>query len=312
MSTVDEDAGPAPASPWSATTTREPVEVVTGKPVSARRRFARRFRRQPAAVVAATVLVLLGIVALLGPVLTPYDPNAQDLALVLTPPSPQHWLGMDELGRDVFSRLVVGAAVSFQAAIQATAISLAIGVPLGLVSGYFGRGVDRTVMLVNDSVMALPALILAIAIVGILGPGLTNAMLAVGIVFAPRVIRLVRATVLEVREETYIEASLAIGTSTTRILGRHVLPNVLSPLIVAASLMAGRSMLAEASLSFLGLGVQPPEASWGAMLGRAFRFTSQAPFLIVYPGIAIAVTVLAFNVLGDGIRDSLGREVRRA
>lgn len=312
MSTTEQDQHPVDADVWERLAAeRQVADLVVGKPVSARRRFVRRFLRQRAAVVALGFLIVLAGVALASPWITPADPNAQELTAVLQPPGDGHLLGTDELGRDVLSRLIVGARVSLQAAVQATLIALIIGVPLGLVAGYFGGRIDRVLMTVNDAFMSLPALILAIALVGILGPGLTNAMVAVGVVFAPRVLRLVRGTVLEVKEETYIEASRSIGTGSGRILRRHVLPNVLSPLIVAASLMAGRAMLAEASLSFIGLGVQPPEASWGAMLGRAFRYTSQAPYLIVYPGIAIAVTVLAFNVLGDGLRDSLGREVRR-
>lgn len=291
----------------------EPAELeVVEHGVSARRRFLRRFLRQRVAVAAAIVLLLLVAIAVIGPAITPYDPNAQELRSVLQAPGDGHLLGTDELGRDVLSRLIVGTRVSLQAAAQATLVALALGVPIGLIAGYLGGRLDRLVMLVNDAFMALPALIMAVAIVGVLGPGLTNAMIAVGIVFAPRVLRLVRASVLEVKEETYVEASIAIGTSTARILARHILPNILSPLIVATSLMTARAMLAEAGLSFLGLGVQPPDASWGAMLGRAFRYTQQAPYLIYYPGIAIALSVLAFNLLGDGIRDSLGREVRRS
>lgn len=297
--------------PWTRV---QPTQDVSGlgKPVSSRRRFLRRFLREHAAVVALGFLLFMTVIAIIGPWITPFDPLKQDLRNVLQPSSRSHLLGTDQLGRDVFSRLIVATRVSMQAATMATLITLMIGVPLGLASGFFGGWSDRGLMLVNDSVMALPALVLAIAIIGVLGPGLNNAMVAVGVVASPRILRLVRGSVLGVKEETFIEASHAIGTSSARILRKHVLPNVVSPLIVASSLFAGRAMLIEAGLSFIGLGVQPPEASWGAMLGMSFRYTSKAPAMIFYPGIAIAVTVLAFNVFGDGIRDSLGREVRRS
>ncbi|MGE0308174.1 MAG: ABC transporter permease, partial [Acidimicrobiia bacterium] len=249
--TLDDDATAAGAAPSP----------------TALQRFRRRFWRQRLGVLAGIVLAILTAVAILGPWLSPHDPNAQDLRAVLQAPGGRHWLGTDELGRDVLSRLIAGSRVSLVAAVEATAVALAIGVPVGLVSGYAGGRIDRLVMVVNDAFMALPALILAIAIVGVLGSGLRNAMLAVGIVFTPRVLRLVRASVIDVRQETYVEAARSIGTSSVSILRRHILPIILSPLIVATSLMIARAMLAEAGLSFLGLGVQPPEASWGAMLG---------------------------------------------
>lgn len=206
---------------------------------------------------------------------------------------------------------MTGTRVSLVAATQATLIAVALGVPLGLISGFFGGRVDRAIMFVNDAIMAMPGLLLAIAIVGMLGRGLTNAMIAIGIVFVPRVLRIVRGSVMEIKEETYIEASRSIGTPTGRIIRQHVLRNVRSPLIVGVSLLTGRAMLNEASLSFLGLGAEYPEASWGAMLGRALPYVDRSPFLIVFPGIAIALVVLAFNVAGDALRDSLGRETRK-
>jgi ABC-type dipeptide/oligopeptide/nickel transport system permease subunit len=201
--------------------------------------------------------------------------------------------------------------VSLVAAGQAVGIALLIGLIPGLLAGYFGRWVDAVIMRVAEAIMTFPPLLLAMAIVGVLGPGLTKAMFAVGIVFAPRFARLVRGLVLSVREETYIEASHSIGTSTPRILRRHVLPNILSPLIVQISLALGFSMLAEAALSFLGLGVIPPQSSWGSMLQNAYTSLSTSKFQAIPPGVAIMLTVLAFNLIGDGIRDSLGREVRK-
>lgn len=308
---------PSLGNPWDdaavvAGLEPEDDSVDLGAPVSARARFLRRFRRQRPALVALVFLLLLVAVAVLAPVLAPDDPRAQDLQAVLDRPGGEHLLGTDQVGRDVLSRMLFAARISLLAAAQAVLVAVALGVPLGLVAGYVSGAVDTLVMRVTDAVMAFPPLLLAISLVGVLGPSLTNAMLAVGIVFAPRFLRLVRGATLAVREETFIEASRGLGCSTPRLVARHILPNVLSPLVVQVSLTAGLAMLAEASLSFLGLGVQPPDASWGAMLGQAFRFFGQAPWLIMIPGVAIGLTVLSFNVLGDGLRDSLGREVRRS
>jgi len=274
-------------------------------------RFRRRFRTQRAAMIALGYLILVTLAALLAPLIAPHDPLEQDLANTFQSPSWTHLLGTDELGRDELSRLLFAARLSLIASAQAVAIGMVLGVPPGLVAGYFGGWVSTVIMRLTDAVMSFPPLLLAIALVAALGPGLTNAMIAVGIIFAPRFLRVVRASVLAVREETYIEASRGIGTPSLKILRRHVVPNAIAPLIVQVSLGAGLAMLAEAALSFLGLGVQPPDASWGSMLGRAFSIINQEASLIFYPGAAIAVTVLAFNVLGDGIRDSIGREVRR-
>lgn len=273
---------------------------------------ARRFLRQATGVLAATFLVLLVIMAVAAPLVAPTDPNIQDLANTLQPPSAAALLGTDDLGRDVLSRLIYGTRVSLLAVAQATLIAVLLGTPFGILAGYRGRRLDRVIMTVNDAVMSFPGLLLAIAVVAALGPGLRNAMIAVGIVFAPRMLRLARAATLAVRQETYIEASRSIGTPALQIVGVHVLRNIRSPLLVEASLLAGRVLLAEASLSFLGLGAQYPDASWGAMLGRSFDFISRAPALMVWPGIAIALTVWAFNLVGDAVRDSYGREGRTA
>ena len=280
-------------------------------PESARRRFLRRFRKQNLAMIAFGFLVVVVLVAIFAGVLAPYDPDKNNLRDVFASPSGEHWLGTDQNGRDTFSRLLFGARVSLLAAVQAVGVALLIGLIPGLVAGYFGRKVDTIIMRLAEAIMTFPPLLLAMAIVGVLGPGLGKAMLAVGLVFAPRFARLTRGLVLSVREETYIEASRSIGTSTPRMLRRHVLPNILSPLIVQISLALGFSMLAEAALSFLGLGVIPPQSSWGSMLQNAYRNLSTSKFQAFPPGIAIMLTVLAFNLLGDGIRDSLGRETRK-
>lgn len=304
-------ASPAvpPEAPAPVAAAPEPVVVVAA---TARRRFVRRFRRNRGAVIALSFVVLLVLVAVFAPLISPFDPNQQDLRNTLADPfTAGHLLGTDELGRDTLSRLLYATRVALLASLQAVLIAMVLGVPPGLVAGYFGKRVDLVIMRITDAVQSFPPLILAIAIVGVLGPGLRNAMLAVGIIFAPNFLRIIRGTVLEVREETFIEASRSIGTPTARIIRTRVLPNVMSPLLVQASLAAGFALLAEASLSFLGLGVQLPDASWGSMLGRGYQFLARQPWLITFPGIMIGLTVLAFNVLGDGLRDSIGREVRR-
>lgn len=288
------------------------ADILVTVSIGARRRFLRRFRSNRGAMIAFGFLVFLVIVAIIGPWIYPVDPNAQDLANTLADPfSDGHVLGTDELGRDVLARLIAGTRVAMLASAQAVIIAFGLGVPPGLIAGYLGGWVDLVVMRITDAVQALPPMILAIAVVGVLGPGLTNAMLAIGVVFAPNFLRIVRASVLEVREETFVEASRSIGTPTLRIIRTRILPNVMPPLLVQISLAAGFALLAEAGLSFLGLGVRPPQSSWGLMLGRGYDNLSRQPWMIVFPGVAIALAVLAFNVVGDGLRDSIGRETRR-
>jgi peptide/nickel transport system permease protein len=280
-------------------------------PESARRRFLRRLRRQRLAMIAIVFMGVLILVAVFASIVAPHNPDENNLRAVFADPSGDHLLGTDQNGRDTLSRLIFGARVSLKAAVQAVSIALLLGTIPGLLSGYFGKWIDAVIMRIAEAIMTFPPLLLAMAIVGVLGPGLTKAMFAVGVVLAPRFARLIRGLVLVVREETYIEASHSIGTPTARILRRHVLPNILSPLIVQVSLALGFSMLAEAALSFLGLGVIPPESSWGSMLQNAYRSLSTNKFQAIPPGVAIMLTVLAFNLIGDGVRDSLGREVRR-
>ncbi len=273
--------------------------------------FWRRFRSRRAAVVALAFLGGMVLVAVLAPLIAPMDPDAQNLREVLQGPSRRHWLGTDDRGRDVFSRLVFGARVSLVAAAQAVGVGAIIGVPLGLLAGYVGRWVDAVLSRVADGILSFPPLLLAIAIVGVLGRGITNAMIAIGIVFAPRFFRLIRGSVLALREETYVEAARSIGCGHLRIVRRHIVPNAVSPLMIQLMLATGLAMLSEAGLSFLGLGVQPPQASWGGMLGAAYRHVSRAPWQAVYPGVAIVAVVVACNVVGDALRVSIGRRVRR-
>jgi ABC-type dipeptide/oligopeptide/nickel transport system permease subunit len=288
------------------------ADIMAAAPLSARRRFLRRFKQNKGAMIAFGFIIFLTIIAIIGPWIAPYDPIEQDLTNTLADPfTGGHILGTDELGRDTLSRLIYAARVAMLASLQAVSIAMILGVLPGLIAGYFSGGVDLVIMRITDAVQSFPPLILAIAVVGILGPGLRNAMLAVGIIFFPNFLRIVRGSVLEVREETFIEASRSIGTPTMRIVRTRILPNVLPPLLVQISLAAGFALLAEASLSFIGLGVELPDSSWGQMLGRAYNNFSRQPWLIVWPGITIALTVLAYNVMGDGLRDSIGREVRR-
>ncbi len=235
-------------------------------------------------MVALGYLVVLVLMAILAPLLTSYEPDANNLRNTFKGPSGAHWLGTDDLGRDTFTRMLFAARISLLAAVQAVGVGMALGVVPGLVAGYARGWVDVVVMRITDVLMAFPPIILAIAIVGALGPNLTNAMLAVGVIFTPRFVRIVRSSVIQVREETYIDASKSIGTPALSIMWKRVLPNSISPLIVSGSLAAGTSMIAEATLSFLGLGVQPPQASWGSMVGRAVRHIDRAPLLIVFPG----------------------------
>jgi peptide/nickel transport system permease protein len=273
--------------------------------------FVRRFCRNRTAVVSLTILLLIALVAIFAPLLAPHDPARSSLRAIMKPPSARYLLGSDDLGRDVLSRLIFASRLSLLASVQAVAIALSIGLPLGLISGYVGGWVDTIIMRFNDALMSFPALILAVVIVGLMGPSLTNAMTAIGLVYAPRIMRVVRGSTLSVRQEVYITAARATGCGDTRIILRHLLPNVTGPLVVQATVLMGQALLAEAGLSFLGLGVQPPEASWGAILGTAFPYMAQSPVPTIAAGTVISVTVLCFNLVGDGIRDSVGR-MRRA
>ncbi|GAA5068037.1 ABC-type dipeptide/oligopeptide/nickel transport system permease subunit [Thermocatellispora tengchongensis] len=295
------------------------MKTVTLPPDTALRRLMRRRRddslwsrllRRRDVVLALAVLGALALVALLAPVIAPHDPVDQDLLHRLEGPSAAHWLGTDESGRDVLSRLLYGTRVSLGASLLAVAVAAGLGVPLGLLAGYLGGALDLALSRVADAVLSIPGLVLAIAIATALGPSLTNAMLAVGVVYAPGFYRVVRGSTITVRGQTYVHAAIVTGCSTWRIIGRHVLPNVGTPIIVKVFLTFGYAILAEAGLSFLGLGVQPPLASWGSMLKRAVRYLEQAPALVILPGLVILIAVLAFNTVGDGLRDALARRDR--
>ena len=270
-----------------------------------------RFRRNLPAMIGVAVVTLLVLAAILAPLLTPYSPNVSDLRSAQLGPRGAHWLGTDEIGRDVFTRILYAGRVSLTAALIATGVATVLGLPAALAAGYLGGRVETIISRIADLLMTLPTLILAIAVIAIVGPGLRNAMVVYGVMMSPRMYRIVRSAVLSVRAETYIEASLAMGTPTGTILRRHVLPNVRAPFLVEVSIMLSQALVAEASLSFLGLGVVPPTASWGQMLARAFSNIREQPFQIWPPGVAVAVTALCFNLVADGLRDALGREERR-
>ena len=265
----------------------------------------RRLAQQRAALIGLAVVLFFIAIAVAATLLAPYDPLATDWRAVRKPPSDLHFFGTDELGRDVLARLIWGARASLMAGLVSVSIAVAVAVPLGLVSGYLGGAVDGLMMRMVDAMLAIPFLILAIALAAFLGPNLTNAMIAIGVAQTPIFIRLTRGQVLVVRHENYIEAALAIGNPGRRIMLRHILPNVLAPILVQATLAIAAAIIAEATLSFLGLGQQPPAPSWGSMLNTATRFLAQAPWMAIWPGLAIFTLVLSFILLGDGLRVAL-------
>ena len=264
----------------------------------------------PVTLVSALVLALAVIVALLGPFLAPYGVNTIDVPDALQPPSPQHWFGTDDLGRDVLSRVLIATRASLLVAVASVAFALVVGVLVGVVAGYAGGWLDTVLMRVNDVLFAFPVLLLALAIVAILGPGVPTTMLAIGVVYTPIFARVARGSTLGVKVEPFVQASRTMGTGHGYIMARHILPNIAGPIIVQTSLSLAFAILSEAALSFLGLGIQPPEPSWGRMLFDAQGFLDLAWWLSVFPGAAIFVTVLAFNLVGDGLRDVLDPKQR--
>jgi peptide/nickel transport system permease protein len=257
------------------------------------------------AFIAVILLVLLVLMAIIGPYLVAYSPDALDLDSLRQPPSKTHILGTDSKGRDILSRVVSGARISLSVGIIASALSLCIGIFFGLIAGYFGGAVDAFFSQVFDIFLAFPSLLLAIGISAVMTPGLTSAMLAITLVGWAGFARLVRGITLSLKEQTYVEASQALGASSARILYRHILPNALPLILVAGSLRVGGFILLEAALSFLGLGVQPPTPTWGSMISLNRVYINSAPWMVIFPGLAISVTVISFNVLGDFLRDKL-------
>ena len=265
----------------------------------------RRLLRRPAAAIGLAVIAGFVVVALGASVVAPYDPIATSFATVRKAPSVAHWFGTDEIGRDVLSRIVYGARASLLAGVVSVLISISVGVPVGLLAGYAGGMTDMLISRVTDALLACPFLILAIALAAFLGPSLTNAMIAIGISATPVFIRLTRGTTLAVKAEDFVLAARAIGNAPWRVAIRHVLPNIVPPLLVQATLAIAAAVIAEASLSFLGLGQQPPQPSWGSMLNTAKNYIDNAPWMAIWPGVSIFLLVLSFNVVGDGLRDAL-------
>jgi peptide/nickel transport system permease protein len=288
------------------------VDVVELSPRARRRRvLRRRFLRRPLAVASLVVIVAVVLAAIFAPVVAPYDPGETDFDAVLASPSAEHLLGTDELGRDILSRIIWGARASIQAGFFATMLAMAIAVPIGVAAGYYRGWLDPVISRLTDVLLAFPFLILAVGLAAILGPSLLNATLALGIGAVPGLVRIARGEALALREEDYVRAAVANGAGDVTILGRHIVPNMTSTLLVQATVTIPAAIIGEAVLSFLGLGVQPPTPSWGVMLNAAQPYLSEAPYLAVYPGLAIVVTALAFNLLGDGLRDALDPKTQR-
>ncbi|MDH4393187.1 MAG: ABC transporter permease [Aquabacterium sp.] len=280
-----QSAAPAAAGPW--------------------RRAFLRLRRRRGAMLGGVVVLLFVAMALLAPWISPYDPIATSWGAIRKAPSAAHWFGTDEIGRDVLSRIIWGTQASLLAGVVSVSISLLIGVPIGLLAGFVGGWVDGLISRITDAFLACPFLILAIAMAAFLGPSLRNAMIAIGISAAPIFVRLTRAQVINILVEDYIEAARAVGNPPWRIALRHVLPNITAPVMVQATLAIASAVIAEASLSFLGLGQQPPAPSWGSMLNTAKNYVDNAPWMAIWPGVSIFALVLSFNLLGDGLRDAL-------
>ena len=289
-------------------TPNDKPSVLDAPPVAAPQRLARllRWLRSDLAAAASLGLLLaLAVLAIGAPWIAPFSPIEQDLVNTLADASAAHWLGTDDLGRDVLSRLIHGAPATLYASFLAVSIACLIGIPVGLIAGFVGGWLDDAISRVVDTLLSFPAIVLAIGVTGALGIGLTNGMISVGIVFAPQLARLVRAQTLIVKQELYVDAARCFGASAARIIVQHIVPNAIQPVIVQVTLLLAASLLAEASLSFLGLGVQPPQPSWGAMLARAYNYLEIAPEQMYAPGFAILLTALSFNALGESLRVAL-------
>ena len=280
-----------------------PVEA--DAPTKAESRAWKKLRANKSALVGFILVLFFVGIAVLAPLLPIADPTATSWTAVREAPSASYWLGTDEIGRDILSRMIWGAQASLLAGVVSVLIAVAVGVPFGLISGFFGGWIDQVISRITDALLATPFLILAIALAAFLGPSLTNAMIAIGLSAMPIFVRLTRGQVLAVKTEDYVEGARAIGLPTPVILYRYILPNVFPPILVQATLTIATAIIAEASLSFLGLGQQAPAPSWGSMLNVAKNFMSQAPWMAMWPGIAIFLVVLGFNLLGDGLRDAL-------
>lgn len=270
----------------------------------------RRFLRSRTGVAGAVVLLIVVLAAVFAFKVAPYSPTRQDFRVERQPPSAQHLMGTDEFGRDVLSRVIWGAQTSLEAGAVAATIALVVGLALGMIAAYYGGRLDNVIMRSMDVILAFPYILLAIAVVAILGPGLLNAMIAIAIVYVPHYARIVRGSVLSVRARDYVEAARALGARDGRVMLQHVLPNTLAPIIVQTTLNIGNAIIDTAGLSFLGLGTQPPTPDWGNMLSAGRSYVIDSPWIATFPGLAILVTVLAFNLMGDALRDAFDPRLR--
>ncbi|SMC64699.1 ABC transporter permease [Papillibacter cinnamivorans] len=291
----------------SAAAAAEPLE----KPESQIREMWDALKSNKGALVGLGIILFLIFVAVFGHWLMPYDPNLSDMGASFLPPGPEHWFGTDQLGRDIFSRIIYGTHISLTVGLSAVAISLTAGIILGAVAGYRGGKTDTVIMRFMDMMLAIPSILLAIAFMAALGKGLDKAVIAIGLVSIPEYARIVRGCILSVKENDYVQAARVVGNRDGRIIFKHIMPNILSSIVVRATLGISTAVLDTSALGFLGLGVQPPYAEWGDMLGRARGFIFSAPYTLIFPGIAITITVLAFNLLGDGLRDALDPKSRQ-
>jgi len=287
------------------------------KPESQLKEMWETLRQNKAAVIGlytigflVLIALAIGVSELLGKQILPFDPNYSDMTKSFIQPNGEHWFGTDQLGRDLFSRILDGTKISLSVGVIAVAISLSIGVVLGALAGYRGGKTDTIIMRIMDMMLAIPSILLAIAFMAALGKGLDKAVIAIGLVSIPEYARIVRGSILSIKENDYVQAAKVIGNTDSRIIYKHILPNIMSLIVVRATLGVSTAVLDTAALGFLGLGVQPPFAEWGDMLGRARGFIFTAPYTLIFPGIAITITVLAFNLLGDGLRDALDPKSR--
>ncbi|THV21062.1 ABC transporter permease [Peteryoungia ipomoeae] len=281
------------------------VTVTGGVPAKSGNRAWRKLRANRSALAGLAVILFFAMLALIAPLLPIADPLATSWTAIRKAPSAAHWMGTDEIGRDILSRMIWGAQASLMAGIFSVGIAIAIGVPFGLIAGYFGGWIDQIISRITEAFLALPFLIMAIALAAFLGPSLSNAMIAIGLSAMPVFVRLTRGQVLAVKTEDYVEGARSIGLGHLDIMLRYILPNITAPIIVQGTLTVATAIIAEASLSFLGLGQQPPAPSWGSMLNVAKNFLDQAPWMAMWPGAAIFLVVIGFNLLGDGLRDAL-------
>ena len=287
------------------------VSMAPAKRKSASLQFLRRWLNGPKPIIGLIVFIIILFCALFAPVVSPYSPTQADFSIARNAPSVAHWFGTDNLGRDILSRVIHGGRISLLAGVMPVLIAATIGSVLGLMAGYFGGWLDNLIMRAADTMLAFPSLVLTFSIIYALGPNLFNALIAIGITMIPEYIRVVRGQVLTLRGREFVEAATVIGAGSRRIIFRHITPNLMAPIIVCATIGAGRAILIEASLSYLGLGVQPPRASWGSMIQTGYAYIDQAPWLAVFPGLAIIVTVLGINFMGDSLRDALDPRLRR-